>query len=130
MVSGLVQQGKANLKKGVVEVAQNFNKLMTLSRANAMPLTRIVDNFVELKGGFDSSFTFHDPKVKPDAIENGPRNLMPFQDAIAFVVGGGNYIEYENLIEHLHGRGIVYGASALLGGAQFLESFSLSDPQP
>lgn len=75
-------------------------------------------------------FTYHDPKVKPDAIENGPRNLMPFQDAIAFVVGGGNYIEYENLIEHLHGRGIVYGASALLGGAQFLESFSLSDPQP
>mmetsp|Transcript_15259 Transcript_15259/g.22427 ORF Transcript_15259/g.22427 Transcript_15259/m.22427 type:complete len:129 (-) Transcript_15259:763-1149(-) len=128
MVSGLVQQGKANLKKGVAEVAQNFNKLMTLSRAKAMSLTRIVDSFVEQKGGLDNSFTYHDPKVKLDAIENGPRNLMPFQDAIAFVVGGGNYIEYENLMEHLRGRGVVYGASSLLGGAQFLES--LSDPQP
>ncbi|KAJ8905235.1 hypothetical protein NDN08_001743 [Rhodosorus marinus] len=126
MVSGLVQQGKANLKKGVAEVAQNFNKLMTLSRANAMPLTRIVDSFVELKGGFDNSFTYHDPKVKSGAVENGPRNLMPFQDAIAFVVGGGNYIEYENLMEHLHGRSVVYGASSLLGGSQFLGS--LSDP--
>ena len=30
-----------------------------------------------------------------------PRNKMPFQDAIVFVVGGGNYIEYQNLNDYV-----------------------------
>lgn len=29
-----------------------------------------------------------------------PRNRSPFQDAIVFVVGGGNYIEYQNLVDY------------------------------
>lgn len=29
-----------------------------------------------------------------------PRNRSPFQDAVVFVVGGGNYIEYQNLIDY------------------------------
>lgn len=29
-----------------------------------------------------------------------PRNRSPFQDAIVFVVGGGNYIEYQNLADY------------------------------
>lgn len=29
-----------------------------------------------------------------------PRNRSPFQDAVVFVVGGGNYIEYQNLVDY------------------------------
>lgn len=29
-----------------------------------------------------------------------PRNRSPFQEAIVFVVGGGNYIEYQNLVDY------------------------------
>lgn len=29
-----------------------------------------------------------------------PRNRSPFQDAIVFIVGGGNYIEYQNLVDY------------------------------
>lgn len=28
-----------------------------------------------------------------------PRNRQAFQDAIVFIVGGGNYIEYQNLVD-------------------------------
>jgi hypothetical protein len=29
-----------------------------------------------------------------------PRAKTPFNDAIVFVVGGGNYIEYQNLLDN------------------------------
>ena len=29
-----------------------------------------------------------------------PRTKTPFNDAIVFVVGGGNYIEYQNLLDN------------------------------
>lgn len=29
-----------------------------------------------------------------------PRNRSPFQDAVVFIVGGGNYIEYQNLVDY------------------------------
>lgn len=29
-----------------------------------------------------------------------PKNRSPFQDAIVFIVGGGNYIEYQNLVDY------------------------------
>ena len=31
---------------------------------------------------------------------NMPRTKTPFSDAIVFVVGGGNYIEYQNLLDN------------------------------
>ena len=32
--------------------------------------------------------------------ENIPRAKNPFQESIVFMVGGGNYIEYQNLMDH------------------------------
>ena len=30
-----------------------------------------------------------------------PKNRSPFQDAVIFVIGGGNYIEYQNLVDFI-----------------------------
>lgn len=30
-----------------------------------------------------------------------PKGRSPFQDAIVFVIGGGNYIEYQNLVDFI-----------------------------
>lgn len=30
-----------------------------------------------------------------------PKNRAPFQDSIVFVIGGGNYIEYQNLVDFI-----------------------------
>lgn len=35
-----------------------------------------------------------------------PKNRAPFQDAIVFVIGGGNYIEYQNLVDFIKVRRI------------------------
>lgn len=33
-----------------------------------------------------------------------PKNRAPFQDSIVFVIGGGNYIEYQNLVDFIKVR--------------------------
>lgn len=66
-----------------------------------------------------SRFVYFDPKLRPGADDRGVRPSSRFKSAIAFVVGGGNYSEYENLIEHVEGN-IVYGATSLVTGEQYL----------
>uniref|UniRef100_A0AAX7TCH3 Sec1 family domain-containing protein 1 n=1 Tax=Astatotilapia calliptera TaxID=8154 RepID=A0AAX7TCH3_ASTCA len=56
-----------------------------------------------------------------------PRNKNPFQEAIVFVVGGGNYIEYQNLVDYTkskQGKKIVYGCSELFNASQFIKQLS------
>lgn len=56
---------------------------------------------MECRGGNDSDeYIYLDPKLlkRSDAI---PKTRAPFQDAIVFVVGGGNYIEYQNLVDFI-----------------------------
>lgn len=43
-------------------------------------------------------YLYLDPKqIKVTEI---PRNRSSFQEAIVFLVGGGNYIEYQNLVDY------------------------------
>ena len=55
--------------------------------------------------------------------------ILPLQ-AYVFVVGGGNYIEYQNLLEYCRrGQGIknvTYGTSELMNASQFLSQVGLS----
>jgi hypothetical protein len=59
---------------------------------------------MELKPSPDTDdFRYFDPTVLK-ACEGGgsspPRSRAPFQDAIVFMVGGGSYAEYQNLVDY------------------------------
>lgn len=43
-------------------------------------------------------YLYLDPKQLK--VTEMPRNRAPFQDAVVFLVGGGNYIEYQNLVDY------------------------------
>uniref|UniRef100_A0AAQ6A6X4 Sec1 family domain-containing protein 1 n=1 Tax=Amphiprion ocellaris TaxID=80972 RepID=A0AAQ6A6X4_AMPOC len=45
-------------------------------------------------------YRYFDPKMLRGSESSIPRNKNPFQEAIVFVVGGGNYIEYQNLVDY------------------------------
>lgn len=51
-------------------------------------------------GSETDDYIYLDPKLLKcgDTI---PKSRAPFQDAIVFVVGGGNYIEYQNLVDFI-----------------------------
>lgn len=52
----------------------------------------------------------------------------PFKEAIVFLVGGGNYLEAESLAawaaRSQPPKSIVYGATAMLTGEQFVQQLS------
>lgn len=46
-------------------------------------------------------YRYFDPKqLRVADASQVPKNRTPFQEAIVFVVGGGNYIEYQNLVDY------------------------------
>lgn len=46
-------------------------------------------------------YRYFDPKqLRATDSSQIPRNRTAFQEAIVFMVGGGNYIEYQNLVDY------------------------------
>nr|XP_018913157.1 PREDICTED: protein sly1 homolog [Bemisia tabaci] len=127
MFSKLVSQGSSFVMEGV--------KNLVIKRHN-LPVTRIVDEIMEGREA-DGQYRYFDPKqLRP--VNDPPRsNLSQFTQAIVFIVGGGNYIEYQNLIDYAKGKWstnpssgissskkVIYGASTLDNAKQFLKQLS------
>uniref|UniRef100_A0A8C4TAB0 Sec1 family domain containing 1 n=1 Tax=Erpetoichthys calabaricus TaxID=27687 RepID=A0A8C4TAB0_ERPCA len=85
-------------------------KNLVLKQHN-LPVTRILDNLMEMKSNPVSYFSNF-------VLDNS------FYPAIIFVVGGGNYIEYQNLVDYVKGKPgkhVLYGCSELFNASQFLK---------
>lgn len=55
--------------------------------------------------------------------------MNPFREAIVFMVGGGNYIEYNSLQELWQRnevvKNVIYGATEMLTGSELIEQLAL-----
>ncbi|XP_033967422.1 sec1 family domain-containing protein 1 [Pseudochaenichthys georgianus] len=102
-------------------------KNLVLKQHN-LPVTRILDNLMEMKSNPETDdYRYFDPKMLRGSESSIPRNKNPFQEAIVFVVGGGNYIEYQNLVDYAkfkQGKKVVYGCSELSNAGQFIKQLS------
>lgn len=121
MFSKLMSQGSQFFMEGV--------KNLVIKKHN-LPATRIVDALMEMKTMQEvEDYRYFDPKLLR-ADPSIPRNKSTFQEAYVFVVGGGNYIEYQNLIDYAKGKSttapkrIVYGCSDVCNASQFLKQLS------
>ncbi|KAK7595132.1 hypothetical protein V9T40_001565 [Parthenolecanium corni] len=127
MFSKLLSQGSSFVMEGV--------KNLVVKRHN-LPVTRIVDDFLESRepNTPEGDYLYFDPKqVK---VTDVSRSKTPFYEAIVFIVGGGNYIEYQNLVDYCKTkwggaanvqstRRIVYGTTLLMNAKQFIKELSL-----
>ncbi|XP_028830279.1 sec1 family domain-containing protein 1 [Denticeps clupeoides] len=102
-------------------------KNLVLKQHN-LPVTRILDNLMDMKSNPETDdYRYFDPKMLRGSESSIPRNKNPFQEAIVFVVGGGNYIEYQNLVDYAksrQGKRILYGCSELFNASQFIKQLS------
>lgn len=122
MFSKLVSQGSNFVMEGV--------KNLVVKRHN-LPVTRIVDHLMEFKNSAEmEEYHYLDPKQLK--ITEIPRNRSSFQEAFVFVIGGGNYIEYQNLVDYAkqktasgNPRKVIYGASTLNNAHQFLKQLQM-----
>ncbi|XP_065158003.1 protein sly1 homolog isoform X2 [Atheta coriaria] len=121
MFSKLVSQGSSFVMEGV--------KNLVVKRHN-LPVTEIVDNLMEFKSSQElDEYYYLDPKQYK--LTDIPRNRSPFQDAFVFVIGGGNYIEYQNLADYCkqkttsgQTKRVTYGATTLNNATQFLKQLA------
>ncbi|KAG8177103.1 hypothetical protein JTE90_015247 [Oedothorax gibbosus] len=120
MFSKLMSHGSQFVMEGV--------KNLVVKKHN-LPITRIVDSLMEMKSLPETDdYRYFDPKLLRQTDSSSvPRNRSPFQEAVVFVVGGGNYIEYQNLIDYTKGKThpvqkkIIYGSTDLVNADQFLK---------
>lgn len=109
-----------------------------LPKSKDLHSTRLVDSLMELKGqlGVEDTYIYLDPKISAaprpstSAVTSPtlPRKTTPFKEAIVFVIGGGNYIEYQNLQDYAkkspQTKRIIYGTTELMNASQFLQQLS------
>ncbi|ESP00794.1 hypothetical protein LOTGIDRAFT_200665 [Lottia gigantea] len=122
MFANLVSKGSQFVMEGV--------KNLVVKRHN-LPTTRIVDALMDLKSYQDvEDYRYFDPKLLRADSSSVPRNKSPFQEAFVFVVGGGNYIEYQNLVDYAKSKSMTspkkiwYGCSDLVNASQFLKQLA------
>ncbi|RWS05560.1 sec1 family domain-containing protein 1-like protein, partial [Dinothrombium tinctorium] len=123
MFSKLMSQGSQFVMEGVKNL---------VVKKNILPFTRIVDALMELKTIQEvEDYRYFDPKLFKMSDNNAPRSKTPFQDAIVFVVGGGNYIEYQNMVDYCKSKSmkstpkrIIYGCTELFNAENFLKQLS------
>ncbi len=133
MFSKLMSQGSNFVMEGV--------KNLVVKKHN-LPVTKIVEELMEVcffflthdslfdtmklsfqirPGQHQDEFSYYDPKILRGG-DNIPRAKNPFQEAVVFMVGGGNYIEYQNLMDFASG----ITASGASGGGGALSAAKAS----
>ncbi|XP_018326803.1 protein sly1 homolog [Agrilus planipennis] len=122
MFSKLVSQGSSFVMEGV--------KNLVVKKHN-LPVTKIVDHLMDFKNSPEmEEYNYLDPKQLK--VTDIPRNRSPFQDAFVFIIGGGNYIEYQNLVDYAKAKTssgnvkrVIYGTTTLTNAKLFLKQLSL-----
>lgn len=130
---------------GVLKTAGMFTKLMSqgsqfvmegvknlVLKDNYLPITKIVDGLMDSTSKISQEsleYKYFDPKVPKDS---DAKRKKTFHSAIVFIIGGGNYIEYQNLVDYCNPksrsapgtRHIIYGSTDLMNANQFLQQLS------
>ncbi|KAL4558959.1 hypothetical protein LXL04_031085 [Taraxacum kok-saghyz] len=93
-----------------------------LSSDHQLAMARTVEALMEGKPNPEiDSYLVLDPRT-PKSTSHVVKG--PFKEAIVFMIGGGNYVEYGSLQE-LPAKHVIYGTTEILTGAEFLEQLAL-----
>ena len=110
-----MSQASNMMKLGGDLWSQGVKKLVAPS--GDLAITVITEALMSLKEtAATSDYLYFDPRIlKFSPTTALPKGRMPFEEAIVFMVGGGNYVEYQNLQDFcaragLPRRRITYGS--------------------
>lgn len=100
-----------------------------LPQSKDLYVSRVVGSLMEMKNALnvEDTYLYFDPKASSRG-GNIPRRNTPFTQAIVFAVGGGNYVEYQNLLDYAKkmqpAKKIIYGTTEMLTPHDFLQQLS------
>ncbi|XP_047151564.1 SEC1 family transport protein SLY1 [Vigna umbellata] len=102
-----------------------------LSNDRQLALARTVDALTEGRPNPETdSYLSFDPRASKSGSGASSSHLKgPFKEAIVFMIGGGNYVEYcslQELAQHQQpAKHIIYGTTEILTGVDFVEQLTL-----
>lgn len=101
-----------------------------LSSDHQLALSRTVEALMEGKPNPEiDSYVIFDPRAPKSSSGMSSNHLKgPFKEAIVFMIGGGNYVEYGSLQELANRsqqvKHVIYGTTEILTGGEFIEQLA------
>lgn len=99
-----------------------------------LPITNIVHSLMDMRATSETAteFALYDPKstkggVAQTSSSSGQTvSRVSYQETVVVVIGGGNYIEYQNLQDYAQRQRctIIYGCTDLVAPNEFLQQFT------
>lgn len=102
-----------------------------LSSDRQLVMTRTVEALMDGKPNPEiDSYLLLDPRAPKSGAGTSSSHLKgPFKEAIVFMVGGGNYVEYGSLQELAKSqqpvKHVIYGTTEILTGVEFVEQLTV-----
>ena len=123
MLSSLMAKATTQATALVAKASDRVSSM--LGKIHKHHATVVLEHLCEMKPGTeDETYLYLDPKVKGDVDVARLQGMTraPVREAIAFVIGGGCYGEYQNLqMLANERRKVSYGSTELLDPDSFLE---------
>lgn len=122
---------EGRISEGITSLATGLKKLMPDKKS--LPITSIVEAITDPTHASNATTSMTDEYVYLDPKSRGGHSKPPkrqaYDEGIVFVVGGGNYLEYQNLTEWSTQPGkppksIVYGSTDIVTAKAFLQEVS------
>ncbi|CDR44112.1 CYFA0S13e03664g1_1 [Cyberlindnera fabianii] len=123
------------LTEGLGSIVSQVKRL--IPEKKSMPITKIVETLMDPSTATEESlkvtddYLYFDPKVIRGSHSRQPKR-QSYLESVVFVVGGGNYLEYQNLQEWAsqsaaqgNSKTVVYGSDEVYSPSKFLDEMSL-----
>lgn len=121
LTEGKIQGGVGSLISGI----KNF-----LPEKKTIPITNILEAIMDPLNSSQNNlettddYLYFDPKIIKGAHSKKPKR-QSYNKSLVFVVGGGNYLEYQNLQEWVHQqkgspKNVIYGSTSIITPSEFL----------
>ena len=125
LTEGKIQGGVGSLISGI----KNF-----LPEKKTIPITNVVEAIMDPLNSSQKNlettddYLFFDPRLIRGSHSKKPKR-QSYNKSLVFVVGGGNYLEYQNLQEWAHSqqgypKKVIYGSTDITTPGDFLKEIS------
>ncbi|KAL3326412.1 hypothetical protein AABB24_037210 [Solanum stoloniferum] len=127
--SNIVDWAEKLYGQSISAVAAGVKNLLSSDHQLALP--RAVEALMEGKPNPENeSYLLLDPRAPKSSSASSSGHLKgPFKEAIVFMIGGGNYVEYGSLQEFANRqqpvKHIIYGTTEILTGGEFIEQLGV-----
>lgn len=119
---------EGKISEGLTSIATRIKSF--IPEKKLLPITTIVEAIMDPVNASQQSVQLTDEYVYLDPKSRGGHSKPPkrqsYQESLVFVVGGGNYLEYQNLQEWANDpnkahRKVIYGSTEITSASEFLE---------